>query len=53
MSCYPKSLGTKLQLIQNGFYIQFQAIEVRIQSYHKPLHQRTLHYEGILVGSYI
>ena len=35
------------------FFIRFQAVEVRIRSYHKPLHQRTLHYEEILVGSYI
>ena len=53
MSYYLKLLGTKLRLIQNGFYILFQAVEVRIQSYRKQLHQRTLHYEGILGGSYI
>ena len=37
MSYYLKSLDTKLRWIQNGFYIQFQAVEVRI-----PLHQRTV-----------
>ena len=31
----------------------FQAVEARIQSYRKPLHQRTLHYEETLGGSYI
>ena len=53
MSYYLKLLDTKSPRIQNGFYIQFQAVEARIQSYRKPLHQRTLHYEEILGGSYI
>ena len=35
------------------FYFQFQAVKARVQSYRKPLHQRTLHYEEILGGSYI
>ena len=53
MSYYLRLLGTKLRRIQNGFYIRFQAVKVRIRSYHKPLHQRTLHYEETLGGSYI
>ena len=35
------------------FYIRFQAVEARIQSYCQLLHQQTLHYEEILGGSYI
>ena len=35
------------------FYIRFQSVKVRIQSYRKLLHQQTLHYEGILGGSFI
>ena len=53
MSYYLKLLDTKLQSIQNGFYIRFQAVEARIRSYCKLLHQQTLHYEEILGGSYI
>ena len=47
-----KIVGHKITM-NSKWYIQFQVVEARIQSYHKPLCQRTLHYEEILGGSYI
>ena len=46
-----KIVGHKITMNSKWFYIQFQAVEARIQSYRKPLHQRTLHYEETLGGS--
>ena len=46
-------VGHKIMMNSKWFYIRFQAVEARIGSYHKPLHQQTLHYEEILGGSYI
>ena len=50
---FSKIVGHKITMNSKWFYIQFQAVEARIQAYRNPLHQRTLHYDEILGGSYI